>query len=111
MSSLDFNINDFMEWSVTAFEKATHLSSLEKLEDELKELKFEITDGGDEIDNDNKIIEEYVDVMMCLLHSAAKYGFTSEELRVAFQRELIINKMRKWNLNANNTYSHTRIKE
>lgn len=109
MSTFDENIKEWMDWSVKTFEKADHMSCLEKLEDEIKELRLSIFSVSSKIaSTSDEVLDEYVDCIMCLLHSAAKYGFDDNALRVAFQRKFTINKMRTWNLNPNNTYSHAR---
>lgn len=101
---LHSNIQEWMYWSVLTFEKATVLSSLKKLDDELLELKAVLNSQMEY----EVVAEEYVDCIMCLLHSASKYGIEPSVLASAFQRKFTINKMRTWNLNANNTYSHAR---
>lgn len=87
-------IQEFMDFSVLTFTKATRESSLEKLQDEIKELPPFYD------------LEEYIDCIMCLVHSAAKAGYNSHQLKRAFEAKLIKNKLRKWKLNPNNTYSH-----
>lgn len=93
-----------MDWSVKTFDKATPLSSLEKLEDELSELRNELNKFA--TGYTRGVVEEYVDVMMCLLHSAAVKGISLEELNNMFYAKLLKNMNRKWKLNSNNTYSH-----
>ncbi len=104
---LDENIAEFMEWSIKTFEKAEAINSLDKAQEEIKELQMEFQMHEGENSRENEL-EEYIDIIMCLLHSLAKRGFTHEELGIGFQRKLIINKFRQWKLNANNTYSHIR---
>jgi hypothetical protein len=59
-------IQEFIDFSTVTFSKATRESSLEKLQDEIKELPPFYD------------LEEYVDCVMCLLHSMAKAGYNAE---------------------------------
>lgn len=95
--------HQWMDWSTETFEKANELSSLEKLSVELDELAQAIVHSQER----KKVLHEYVDVLMCLLHSAAKYGFTFEEIKDGFIEKSAINYAREWVLDeTGNTYSH-----
>lgn len=94
-----------MDWSKKIFDKATSQSSLKKLIDEIVELNNAL-----EHETRSKVLEEYVDCLMCLLHSASAKGFTIDEISKAFYRKLKINMSSKWSYNSkDNTYS--RVKE
>lgn len=93
----------WMAWSVKTFEKANSFSSLDKAETEIEELKKAIVYAI----NRKFVLFEYVDVLMCLLHSAKKEGFTIEQITDAFREKAGINFKRKWKLDkSGNTYSH-----
>lgn len=101
MSQLHELFQMYSVFSVDTFEKATEKTSLLKLRDELEELEIAL-------DNNTKehIVDEYVDCVMCLVHSFSKLDITIEEFRQAFQTKLLINIAREWNYNTNGTYSH-----
>lgn len=92
---------EFIDFSVPTFKDATALSSLEKLDGEIKEVAHEIQHGH------LNLTEEYVDCMMCILDSAARMNISVADLRQSFINKLAINKGRVWKKNDNNTYSHT----
>lgn len=101
--TLEELITIFTDWSTTeGFPRATKWSSLEKLEDELKELKESMIPPY----TTHKPVEEYVDCIMCLLDSSRRYGISTKELVEAFKLKLETNMRRKWKKNENNTYSH-----
>lgn len=92
----------WMNWSVKTFTMATSYSSLQKLEVEIAELKFAIVYSGKKF-----VLDEYADCFLCLLHSAAKEGFTVQELTRAIGLKAGINFRREWILNEDgNTYIH-----
>ena len=93
----------WMKWAVKTFDQASSFSSLEKAGLELEELKQAVVYG---IDDKVKLFE-YVDVIMCLLHSAAKEGYTLKQVTEAFREKANINYNREWVLDeTGNTYSH-----
>ena len=88
-----------LEWSLETFKEATAISSLRKLEEEIKEIESDINEG--------KIVpEEYADALMCLLDSAGRQGIGVEEIIAAFSEKLEKNKKRVWKKNTDNSYSH-----
>jgi hypothetical protein len=90
-----------MEWSFKTFPEATAISSLRKLEEEIKEIENNIIEG-------KKDTEEYADALMCLFDSAGRFGISPEEIFQAFQNKLETNKKRVWKKNPDNTYSHVK---
>jgi NTP pyrophosphatase (non-canonical NTP hydrolase) len=99
-----------LEWSLKTFPDATHLSSLEKLKSEIKEVAKELKYLDKFPDQDPvKLPEEYADCLMCLFDSAGRAGITVEEIFEAFEEKLEINKNRKWVKNPDNTYSHIKL--
>lgn len=91
----------WMDWSTKTFSEATAKSSLSKLMGEVLEVHVEL-DGS----NKKKLAEEYVDCIMCLLHSAAKAGLNMYDIDKAFYDKYYANTHRTWQLNSDNTYSH-----
>ena len=93
----------WMRWAVKTFERSNSFTSLDKAEKELEELKMALVYGSDS----RFKLHEYVDVMMCLLHSAAKEGFTMDQITEAFIEKANINYNREWVLDEGGwTYSH-----
>lgn len=92
-------------WSLKTFPRATAESSLTKAEEELREVREAIQQSK----NKNELIEEYVDLLMCVFDSAGRNDIYVRDLRDAYYKKLEINKNRKWKKNDDDTYSH--IKE
>lgn len=88
-------------WSLKTFKEATPISSLRKLESEIKEIESDINNG-------KKVPEEYADALMCLLDSAGRQGITVAEILTAFEHKLKVNKQRVWKKNSDNSYSHVK---
>jgi hypothetical protein len=88
-----------LEWSLKTFTEATAISSLRKLEAEIKEIESDINAGVKEP-------EEYADALMCLFDSAGRHGITVEDIIKSFAIKLEKNKKRTWHKNDDNTYSH-----
>lgn len=87
-------------WSLETFTEATSISSLRKLEGEIREVEADLLSGNDPT-------EEYADCLMCLLDSAGRAGLTVDQLTQAFAQKLAVNKQRVWRKNDDNSYSHT----
>lgn len=92
-----------MEWSLVTFKDATAISSLRKLEEEIKEIEADIVDG-------KKRPEEYADALMCLFDSAGRHGISVQEIFQAYAIKFYTNKNRTWIKNPDNTYSHVKPK-
>lgn len=90
-----------MEWSFRTFPEATAISSLRKLESEIKEIEATIVAG-------TKNPEEYADALMCLFDSAGRFGISPVDIFDAFEKKLAINKARTWTKNPDNSYSHVK---
>ena len=90
-------------WSLKIFPEATPLSSLKKLQSEIKEIEVDLTLG-------RRNPEEYADALMCLLDSAGRRGIGLREIVVAFSNKLEKNKKRGWRKNEDSTYSHVNDK-
>lgn len=106
MDSLYSLLCYWAEWSVQNFPKATPLVSLEKLQEEIKEVEEILNSDGDTEYPEFQLPEEYADCILCLIHSASKAGITIEEIVASISRVTKRNYRRKWKLNPNNTYSH-----
>lgn len=92
-------VREWMAFSLVTFPKSTVSSTTEKMLEEISELLSAKTRP--------EILEEIVDCLMCLLHIGSLSQFSAEEIQSAFKAKLEINKKRDWNLNSNNTYSHS----
>lgn len=92
-------------WALKTFPKATAQSSLNKLEEEIKEVRKELELLGV---NNGDLHEEYADCLMCLFDSAGRAGITPQEIFYAFKLKLEKNKNRDWKVNVDNTYSHVK---
>ncbi len=90
-----------MAWSLLTFPEATPISSLRKLEAEIKEIEADIIAGIKEP-------VEYADALMCLFDSAGRQGIAPEEIFAAFAYKLEKNKSRAWIKNPDNSYSHVK---
>lgn len=95
--------NERMAWSRKVFPEATAISSLRKLEEEIKEIEKDINEG-------KRLPEEYADALMCLFDSAGRQPIPilPQEIIEAFSVKLEKNKNRDWVKNADNTYSHVK---
>jgi hypothetical protein len=97
----------WQQWSIQAFPKATSVISLKKLRAELNELIEEIEcDTPSPLQDEGIPLLEFADCFMCLLHSAAREGFSPEQITRAIKNKALINKERKWKENPDSTYSH-----
>jgi hypothetical protein len=92
----------WMLWSLKTFDVPNEITSLLKAKDELIELVIALS----HTDDSKKHLFEYVDVIMCILHSAAKKGYTIQQITDAFREKASINFNREWVQNENGTYSH-----
>lgn len=88
-------------WSKEIFPEATPISSLRKLETEIKEIESDIEAGI-------RRPEEYADALMCLFDSAGRQGIFPSEIFVEYAKKLEVNKNRKWVKNPDNSYSHVK---
>lgn len=88
-----------LKWSIETFPDTTATSSLRKLESEIKEIEANII-------MNKKDPVEYADALMCLFDSAGRQGISVYEIFEAFEEKLSKNKIRKWNKNSDNSYSH-----
>lgn len=95
-----FAMNEFAAFAKKTFKRAHPITSLQKLDEEIKEVAHEIRHGHE------NLAEEYADCIMCLIDSAARMKITPEMLFEAFTRKLEVNKSRKWKRNKDGTYSH-----
>ncbi len=96
-----------LKWSLETFTEATAISSLRKLEGELKEVEAHL----DELAFDRDIpalTEEYADCLMCLFDSAGRAGILPNDIFTAFEIKLSKNKRRVWQKNPDNSYSHVK---
>lgn len=92
---------DRLKWSLENFTEATPISSLRKLEGEIKEVEQDLING-----KTNSLPEEYADCLMCLFDSAGRAGISPEVIFKSFGKKLEKNKSRTWFKNDDDTYSH-----
>lgn len=86
----------------TALGAAIHASrEIQEVMDEIKEPKY--TGCANEKD---ALIEEYADVLGCLIDSIHRSGITRRQINKAFSKKLDKNKKRKWKDNGDGSYSH-----
>lgn len=102
-TSFEDLFDEFLNWSIPIFDKATPASSLKKCIKEIDEIKKAFTD---EPINEADIAEEYADAILCLIDSAKRAGFDIETIRASISRKIKINKARNWKHNSDHTYSH-----
>jgi len=93
-----------LEWSLKTFTEATPISSLQKLKGEIEELEYELLHGTDK----DKLIDEYVDCIKCILDSMGRKGILFDEMVDGYAKKLLININRTWVKNADNSYSHVK---
>lgn len=102
-TTIEFQL--WMDFAKKTFEHADERSSLDKAKDEIHELQmeFQMSEGEN---TKARELEEYVDIIMCILHSAGCRGFYAETIINAFKIKHNINMRREWKQNSNRTYSH-----
>lgn len=93
-----------MKWSSEIFTEATALSSLEKAKGEIIEMSDDIKAGIREP-------KEPADVIMCVFDSSGRHQMPAIIVMKAYIEKVKINKSRKWEKNADNTYSHIKAAE
>ncbi|WP_158600327.1 dATP/dGTP pyrophosphohydrolase domain-containing protein [Fibrisoma montanum] len=110
MQSLTELESERLEWSLQTFTEATAVSSLRKLEGEIKEVEELLTvpTDADPFDWIAALSEEYADCLMCLFDSAGRAGISVELITAAFAAKMTKNKARKWAKNPDNSYSHVK---
>jgi hypothetical protein len=91
--------NARFKWALEVFPRATAISSLRKLEEEIKEIEADLHAGTPKA-------EEYADAMMCLFDSSGRAGISAVEVMRAYQQKFEKNKSREWVMNEDFTYSH-----
>lgn len=97
--SFDKLFSEFLEFTASTFEHATALSSIAKLEEETREIKYAI------LKNHMDLPTEYMDAIGCIIDSAMRKGVTLDDLKVAMKNKNKLNKEREWTVN-NGVYSH-----
>ena len=94
------NQRTISEWAVKTFGYATRERSIERMMEEVEELRTT------NIDNFEDITNECADVLITLCQVATVFGFN---LQSAFEHKMSINRARKWNIAGDGTGQH--IKE
>lgn len=94
-----------VKWQDETFGKASGLSKINHLVDEIEELRIDITFGNNE---DKRL--EFADCFLLLFGAAASEGMSYEDIVNCIDEKMEINKKRKWGKpNANGVVNH--IKE
>jgi predicted house-cleaning noncanonical NTP pyrophosphatase (MazG superfamily) len=83
------------KFSIETFPKADSVDHLKKLQSETLEAI-----------EDPKDVYEYADCLLCIFGAAYKAGFSYEELKLASETKLYVNKNRKWEKLEDGTYQH-----
>lgn len=91
----------YISWASFTFLGTTIESAFKKLDEE--NFEFHLVAGSNS--PDKKVLEEAVDVLMCLLFCLNKRNLTPSDLMDAFAKKLEVNKSRDWKQNADSTYS------
>ena len=84
-----------VNWQDKTFEKATPLSKLYHLREEIAELIAEFDIFPETIDNE-KVEDEYADCFLLLYGSANKYGMDWDRINLAISRKMDKNEKREW---------------
>lgn len=79
-------------WQKKTFTKATALTAVRHLFEELSELEYDLEDGK----SVDKTSSEYADCFMLLFGSACLYGLSYEDICKAINDKMEINKARIW---------------
>ena len=79
-------------WQRNTFGKATALSKVLHLEDEVKELKNDLIDNS----NRENVLHEFADNFILLFGAADSYGLSYEEICQAIDSKMKINYKRNW---------------
>lgn len=82
--------NQIIEWQNETFKKATSISKLAHLKKELKELEDDLAF----VRPQRRL--EFADCFILLFGAASKDGMTYEEIVLAIEEKLKINKSRSW---------------
>lgn len=85
MNSKQFS--EITEWQNKTFGKATALSKVNHLTEEVEELKWAL----DSDDTDLSVCEEFADCFILLFGAAASYGFTFDSICEIIDKKMQIN--------------------
>jgi len=93
-----------LEWSKKVFPNADSWSSLLKLDEEIKEIKYEL----EHVFGSTNLITEFADALMCLFDSAGREGITPYDITKAFKFKLELNMSSDWIDQGNGTYKRVK---
>ena len=82
--------NEIVQWQNETFGKATALSKVEHLKEEIEELTIDIA-----IDSETRILE-FADCFLLLFGAAASDGMNYQHICEAIDAKMRINRQRKW---------------
>lgn len=83
---------EITEWQNKTFGKATALSKVNHLKQEVDELRYAL----DSDDTDLSISEEFADCFILLFGAAASHGFTFDSICEIIDNKMQINYKRNW---------------
>ena len=89
MTSKQFS--EITEWQNKTFPKATVLSKVNHLAEEIEELKIAL-----DSDDTASVSEEFADCFILLFGAAASYGLTYDSIVELIDKKMEINYSRKW---------------
>lgn len=84
--------SEITEWQRKTFPKATVLTTVSHLEEEMEELKLAL----DSDDTGLSVREEFADCFILLFGAAATYGLTYDSIVELIDKKMEINYARKW---------------
>lgn len=84
--------SEITTWQNKTFGKATALSKVNHLKEEVEELIWAL----DSDDTDISVSEEFADCFILLFGAAASYGFTFDRICEIIDKKMQVNYKRKW---------------
>lgn len=95
-------IQEHGQWADATFPKGTAMGAITHAKKKLKEVENAMWwNEGTE-----RVAEEFADVLGCVFDSMRRYRVSMDDLKVAFDNKLQINKGRSWKDNGDGSYSH-----
>lgn len=98
-----YQFEQINKWQDETFGRATALSKIAHLKQEVDELECELKQSN----NPTNTLEEFADCFILLFGCAASYGMTYEDCCEAINKKMEINRNRKWgNPDKNGVVNH-----
>lgn len=99
---MELALKTWKQFVTEIFPESDPITTLEKLKTEIKELEQEL----DNPINEQALLEEYADCIICLLTSALQVGYSEKEILEKLYYKISKNMAREWKYNGDGTYSH-----